>query len=230
MKISSIHNYNSRKQNTAKKQTAPSFNARVNVIWEQTKDVISGDYLTLNKEPLKTLVDKILPHLQNLMDDNLRIDVTAAGRPPSLWNMFKSNAEGLKFDMRFHDGKRYYYDVLMKDNVIKALIDPIFYEGLMNKEPLLVSDLNNKLCVGRLYEPQKGDTPEIFVKAVMPKIKEHLRLLPKIFTERKDTVYDAKNKEFARLGGVYSSGSRYPWEHYRGIEYDYKPILKEYYK
>lgn len=230
MKISSIQNNNfSQNRNQTNQKSSPSFNARVNVIFETTKDVISQDYLTINKEPLRTLAEKIRPHLEKIMDDNLLIDVTAAGRPMSFWNLFRSHAEGLKFDMRFHDIKRYYYEVLMKDKDLEKFIEPQQYKGIMEKDSTLLSGLMERVCVGRLYEPQKGDTPEKFINDVIPKIKEHLRLFPKFLTERRDFEYEKDTKKFVKIGSYFPYGERLPWERYRGIEFDYPQVFKEYY-
>lgn len=230
MKINSIQNYNTPNKNTNKNHQKPSFAARVNVIWESTKDVISGDYIALTKEPLRTLVEKVRPALEKIMDDNLIIDVTGAGRPSSIWNMFKAPVEGLKFDLSFFDIKKYYYEVLMKEKQLDRFVAPQHYEGLMKKDSTLLYSLRERVGVGRLYTPQKGDTPEIFIKDIVPKIKEHLKLFPKLVTERKDFRYNPETKQFDIMGAVFPCGERRPWEHYRGIEYDYPPIFQELYK
>lgn len=211
MKINSIQNYNLQKNPFSEKRNnnKPSFQATVNILTKNC-DVICNRYIDLSKEPLKELVAKIKPHLEKIMDKNLVIDVSGAGNPLTLSTFFKDSV-GLKFDIGFHDIKRYYYEVLMKDSELSKILEKPQYEKLIKKDTYSMYCLGSKVGVARLYEPSKGDTPETFIKEVIPRIKEQARLLPRFLIKPKDPMESIQRQK------------------YRGIDFDYPRIMQEYY-
>lgn len=218
MKVGALNSYNTKYNQ--KNVNNKSFKARVNVL-ESATDVLSCDIVYLNKEPLKTLVDKIVPVLKKL-DDNLIIDVSGVSDPLTFWSIFKRNHSlGLKFDLKFFDIKKFYYK-LMKDDLVLSMLNKEIYNGLKNKDVTLLDQcLTDSVGVGKFYYPKKGETPQQYIDAVIPKIKEHARLLPKFTLIRKDLEFSPENNCFYRVCGVYNIGSRMPWNKYRGIEFDY---------
>ena len=92
--------------------------------------------------------------------------------------------------------------------------------------------LGDHISVGKLYMPDSTkypETPQQYVRVVMAKLKEHLRMFPKLVSECPEMKYDQNTKIFTRVTGISADG-RDSLYHYRGIEFDYSPIFAEYYK
>ena len=77
MKINAINNdrYNTPKNSTNK--NTPSFSARVQY-YKELKDVVTDEVINIEHGPLRMLMDKITPYLQNLEDDNLIVTISGA--------------------------------------------------------------------------------------------------------------------------------------------------------
>lgn len=222
MKINAINNQNYNKVSKQNKNNT-SFSGRVQY-YECIKDVISGQNVDIRLEPLKTLLQKIIPHLQRLEDDNLLITISGAQKKAGFFDMFSSKApaQGLKFDLSYFDLKKF-YNKFMADPELPKFLEPDVLKGLQRKDDALMNALYESVGVGKLYHPELGETPEQYIAEVMPKIKEHLRIMPKLITVRKDIKYDENLKQFVQTGAL-DNGKRKPWNYYRGIEFDYQPI------
>ena len=109
MKINAINNdkYNTPKNSTNK--NTPSFSARVQY-YKELKDVVTDEVINIEHGPLRMLMDKITPYLQNLEDDNLIVTISGAQKKPEFWDIFRTGEpiRGLKFDLNYFDLKRFY--------------------------------------------------------------------------------------------------------------------------
>lgn len=224
MKINSINHsltvHNSRKNNNKHK---PAFGAKVQY-FDVVKDVVSNELIDITKGPLKTLTDRIIPYLQRLDDDNLIITISGTQKKPGFLDLFKSKPDqGLKFDLNYFDAKRF-YNKFMSDAELPKFLDPEYLKGFKRKDEVLMNTLTETIGVGKIYRPDKGETPEQFIGEVIPKIQEHLRIMPKLITEgRADIKYDTKFQHFVQNGQI-DPTQRRPWNLYRGIEFDYPKI------
>lgn len=230
MKINAIKEYNlqQKKNNNSK----PAFAARIKIT-NTLPDVISDEYINIAEGPLKILVDKIKPVLEKF-DDNLNIEISGAKKAYSFWNLFRDRRPtGIKFDVTIFDDKKYIHDIL-QDGILPQILKPEVFEGLKNRNNVLISSglCDAKACVGKYYYPEHGETPEKYIKEVIPKLKEHIRLMPKFLFEGPGIEYRPKTKRFVdkTCCSEYIQMKRKPWEYYRGIEFDYEPIFKEFYK
>ncbi len=223
MKISSVNNnfYTTNKSHGQKKN--PAFAARVQY-YGVLKDVISNEIIDITKGPLKNLMDRIVPYLERLEDNNLIVTISGAQKKPSFMDIFKSQPDqGLKFDLNYFDAKKF-YNKFMADTELSKFLDPEVLKGLKRKDDALMDTLTESVGVGKIYRPDKGETPEQYIAEVIPKIKEHLRIMPKLITERKDIKYNPQLNRFTLQPGVYDPTQRKPWNLYRGIEFDYPEI------
>lgn len=223
MKISSVNNnfYTTNKSHGQKKN--PAFAARVQY-YGVLKDVISNEIIDITKGPLKNLMDRIVPYLERLEDNNLIVTISGAQKKPSFMDIFKSQPDqGLKFDLNYFDAKKF-YNKFMADTELSKFLDPEVLKGLKRKDDALMDTLTESVGVGKIYRPDKGETPEKYIAEVIPKIKEHLRIMPKLITERKDIKYNPQLNRFTLQPGVFDPTQRKPWNLYRGIEFDYPEI------
>ncbi len=228
MKVKSVNNLNY--QTKKQKHSQPSFEARVNI--SQQRDIISDSFVNLTESPLKQLVEKIKPVLEKF-DDNLNIEISGVTKPMSFWDIFRNTRPtGLKFDVTIFDEKKFVNDIL-NDKLLPEFVEPQVIQGLKNKDEVLIRTglRRARACTGKYFSPQKGETPEQYIAEVVPKLKEHIRLMPKFLFEREGLEYNAATQKFIDKNRGYVAGmKRYPWELYRGIEYDYPPIFKEFYQ
>lgn len=227
MKITSIPNY-TQPQNYKK---SPSFTASIKRV-KINPDKVSQKLVDISKEPLKTLVDMITPELLKL-DDNLHIIISGVGTPNTLWNnMFKKYREGLKFNIQYKDIEKYYQQMIKDPYLKKHILKDRTYDGLMRRDPVLMECLKDHISVGKLYMPDLVDYPETphqYVRVVLAKMKEHLRLFPKMVTECAEIKYDKNTNTFTRLPAMLKDGRR-SCHQYRGVEFDYEPVFISYYK
>ena len=225
MKISQIHNHN---LITNKKQ--PSFNASIKIV-KVNPDKGSHKLVDISKQPLKKLVDLIVPELLKL-DDNLHVIISGVGTPDTVFNeLFSVYREGLKFNLQYKDINKY-YNQMIKDPYLKSqILSKHTYEGFMRKDPVLMEALKDHISVGKVFKHDAikyPETAEQYVRVVMTKIKEHLRLFPKFVSECSEMKYDKATKTFTRLPGELKDG-RSTIHKYRGVEFDYDPIFISYY-
>lgn len=224
MKINAINNdkYNTPKNSTNKNN--PSFSARVQY-YKELKDVVTDEVINIEHGPLRMLMDKITPYLQNLEDDNLIVTISGAQKKPEFWDIFRTGEpiRGLKFDLNYFDLKRF-YNKFMADKDLPKFLHPQILEGFKRKDDALMETLGETIGVGKVFRPDKGETPEQYIAEVIPKIKEHLRLMPALITsKRNDLKFDSKLGRYVRVN-VPDTGERKPWNLYRGIEFDYPTI------
>ncbi len=223
MRINTINNnvYAGNKSQNTKKN--PAFGAQV-FFYKKIKDVISNEVVDITQGPLKELTDNIIPYLQRLEDDNLIITISGAQKKPGLFDIFKSKPDqGLKFDLGYFDAKKF-YNKIMSDRELPKFLDPEFLKGLRRKDDALMETLTETVGVGKIYRPDKGETPKQYIAEVLPKLQEHLRIMPKLITEgRQDIKFDPQIQRFTHTGQIDAS-KRKPWNHYRGIEFDYPEI------
>lgn len=222
MKINAINSQNYSKVKKQNKNNT-SFEGRVQY-YECIKDVISGQNVDLRLEPLRTLLAKIIPPLQRLEDDNLIITISGTQKKAGFFDIFSPNtpAQGLKFDLGYFDLKKF-YNKFMSDPELPKFLDPDVLKGFQRKDEALMDTLYETVGVGKLYHPEYGETPEQYIAEVMPKIQEHLRIMPKLISVRKDIKYDEKLQKFVQTDAL-NNGKRKPWNYYRGLEFDYPPI------
>ena len=218
MKIGAINNFNLQYNQKSSKNS--SFKAKVNVV-EYTYDVISSRGIDLKFEPLKTITERVVPLLKKIGNDNLQITVSGAGKPLKFWDFFSKDHFGLKFDLSAFDIKRFYYD-LMKDDVILKSFDKNLVTALKKKDKTLLNYcLFDSIGCGKLFYPEKGETIDQYVNTVVPMVKERARFLPKLLLDRPDVIYDAKELDYEIMG---SFVQREQWQLYSGIETKYQPI------
>jgi len=230
MKINNINNYNLLHRKN--KNTSPSFNASIKIV-KVNPDKVSKKLVDISKPQLRELVNLIVPELQKL-DNNLHIIISGVGTPDTFFNnLFSTYREGLKFNLQYKDINKYYAQML-KDPYLKTqILAPHTYEGLMRRDPVLMSQgLTDHISVGKLFKPDAvmyPETPQQYVRVVMAKLKEHLRLFPKFVTECQEMQYNEKTKQFTRIAGLLEDG-RSTNHKYRGVEFDYDPVFISYYK
>ena len=227
MKINSINNnFNNNRHNTGvnkqNKENHPAFGARVavnNVI----KDVISGEIIDISQGPLNALKERIIPYLHRLEDDNLLVTISGTEKKRNILDIFKDKMpQGLKFDLRYIDAKKF-YNKFMADRELPKFVHPDVIKGLRRKDEPLMEALSETICVGKIFRPDKGETAEQYIDEVIPKLHEHLRIMPKIVTERNDIKFDPNIQRYTKLAPADPS-ARNPWNYYRGIEFDYDTI------
>lgn len=225
MKITAINNSNKWGQNNKQPKASPTnFQAKV-TIYRDYQDNISGDHVYMSDAEYD-LAKTIKPKLEKL-HDNVVVKITPAKEELSLRHLFCPQKTGLKFDLSYFDGKRFYQDVI-KDKDIPKYVHPDRLTPFKNKvRGYLNYVAYDYVGVGKFYSPQKGETKESYIAEVMPKIKEHLKLLPKFLLERSD-LKEVNGDECA-ITVSYKIG-REPWHLYRGIDFDYPPVFEEYYK
>lgn len=231
MKINSILTLTP-KSNNKQTQKKPSFNASIRIV-KVNPDKVSKKLVDISKQPLKTLVDLIVPELQKL-DSNLHIIVSGVGTPNNFWNnMFEKYREGLKFNLQYKDIEKYYQQMMRDPYLKKHILKEHTYEGFLRRDPVLMKQcLTDHISVGKLYmhdSVKYPETPEQYVRVVLAKMKEHLRLFPKMVTECPEIKYDYTTKTFTKLPGMLDDG-RSCCHRYRGVEYDYDPVFITYYK
>lgn len=225
MKLSPIHSH---KITTSNK---PSFNASIKIV-KVNPDKVSNKLVDISKPLLKQLVDLMVPELLKL-DDNLHVIISGVGTPDTVFNeLFSVYREGLKFNLQYKDINKY-YNKMIKDPYLKSqILAKHTYEGFMRKDPVLMQALSDHISVGKVFKHDAikyPETPEQYVRVVMAKIKEHLRLFPKFVSECSEMKYDKTTKTFTRLPGELKDG-RSTNHKYRGVEFDYDPIFISYYK
>ena len=223
MKVNAIHNNLYTAKNSQKVKKNPAFAARVQY-YAVLKDVISDEVIDITKGPLKNLMDRIIPYLERLDDNNLIVTISGAQKKPSFMDIFKSQPDqGLKFDLNYFDAKKF-YNKFMADRELSKFLDPEVLKGLRRKDDALMNTLTETVGVGKLYRPDKGETPEQYIEEVIPKIREHLRIMPKLITERKDIKFNPQLNKFIEDPSAIDLSKRKPWNLYRGIEFDYPEI------
>ncbi len=223
MKINSINNnvYSAKNQENQKK--SPAFGAQV-FYHSAIQDVISNEVVDISQGVLKTLMDKIIPYLQRLEDNNLIITISGAQKKPGFLDLFKSKPDqGLKFDLNYFDAKKF-YNKFMSDKELPKFLHPDFLNGFRRKDDVLMDTLTETIGVGKIYRPDKGETPEQYISELLPKMQEHLRIMPKLITEgRNDIKFNSQIQRFVRME-TQDANQRKPWNLYRGIEFDYPTI------
>ncbi len=202
-----------------KRNQKPSFGATVKLS-TSVCDSISGRLVYLNEQPLKRIVELIVPELKKL-DDNLRITVSGASKPPEAWDLFKKKQKGLKFDITYFDKKKFYNDI-MQDPKQEVLLSENIRKALKDKDRNVLYMLGETFGVGKLYYPERGETPEGYVKNTIKLIKQFLPIMPSRLLETGGVVKNPNTGKFQFMS--VGLANKKPWNIYHGIEIMPAPI------
>src|SRR5574344_1411092 len=181
---------------------------------------VSGKYVTIMQTPIYELSQKIVDRLRNV-EDNVRINITGAGKPESFWRLFETHPDlGLKFDIMYQDTGRARKEILT-DPAKRALLKPQTLIDLKNKETGIDACLSLSAKFGAIFNPNRISMPD-YVDIMVNKALITVKNLPKILLESKmvSKVYDEEEKKIY-YGPLFDvcRNNKPRFQCYEGLEY-----------